>query len=210
MTITIDNVRIDTDVERGAEGGPEFKTDVIVLASGEDSANQKWANPRRRWDISYGIQDMADLRSIIAFFKARRGRARGFLFRDWTDYELANENIGTGDSTDGSDGTAAFQITKLYDDAVNPYTRTITRPTSGELIVQVAGVTQTETTHYTVDYSTGVITFTSGNHPLTGEAVTVTGEFDVPVRFDVDFLEIRAQWAGAGSLPSIEIIELRE
>ena len=210
MSMTIDSIRINTDVERGAEGGPEFKTIINTSASGSDEAVQQWTNPRRRWDISYGIQDITLLQSVITFFKGRRGRARGFLFRDWTDYTFTDQAIGTGDGTDGSDGTAAFQITKLYDDSVNPYTRNITRPTDGELVVSVDAVVKTETTHYTVDYSTGIITFTDGNIPLAGEAITVTGEFDIPVRFDTDFLELSAEWAGAASLPGIEIIELKE
>jgi uncharacterized protein (TIGR02217 family) len=209
--ITIDAVQIDEDVERGAEGGPEFSTIIVTAASGTEYADQRWSHPRRKWNIAYGIQSNADLQSIVAFFKARAGRARGFLFKDWMDYTLTDENIGTGDSADaGATGTAAFQITKLYTDTVNPYTRNITRPNATGLVVKVAGVTQTVTTDYTVDTTTGIITFQPGSIPTTGQAITVTGEFFVPVRFDTDFLEISAEWAQAGSLPDIDIIELKE
>ncbi len=208
--ITIDAVQIDEDIERGAEGGPEFSTIIVTAASGAEYADQRWSHPRRKWNIAYGIQSNSDLQSIVAFFKARAGRARGFLFKDWMDYTLTDENIGTGNSTDGTDGTAAFQITKLYTDAVNPYTRNITRPNATGFVVKVDGTTKTLTTHYTINTTTGVITFTAGNRPLAGQAITVTGEFFVPVRFDTDFLEISAEWAQAGSLPDIDIIELKE
>ena len=47
-------------------------------------------------------------------------------------------------------------------------TRAIQLPVAGTVEISVAGVLKTETTHYTVDYSTGVVTFTGGNIPAAG------------------------------------------
>ena len=62
-------------------------------------------------------------------------------------------------------------------------------PVNGTVEISVAGVPKTETTHYTVDYATGMVTFTPGNIPAAAQAVTATFEFDVPVRFAEDDLK---------------------
>ena len=79
----IDNTRLPIDVERGAKGGPVFNTTINVSDGGAVSANQNWAYPLYRGDIGYGIQSKDNLNEVIEFFWARRGRLRGFLFRDW-------------------------------------------------------------------------------------------------------------------------------
>ena len=45
--------------------------------------------------------------------------------------------------------------------------------------------------------------------PGSGVAVTAGFEFDVPVRFDADFLEIDLETFKAGAIPSIPLIEVR-
>jgi uncharacterized protein (TIGR02217 family) len=52
----------------------------------------------------------------------------------------------------------------------------------------VAGVEQVQDTAYTLDVTTGVITFLVGHIPAAGQEVRWTGEFDKPARFDVDHL----------------------
>ena len=46
---------------------------------------------------------------LIAFFRARKGRAFGFRFKDWNDYQALAETFGTGDET-----TRTFQPTRGY------------------------------------------------------------------------------------------------
>jgi uncharacterized protein (TIGR02217 family) len=74
--------------------------------------------------------------------------------------------------------------------------------------IKVAGVTKTETTHYTIDYSTGLVTFTSGNIPAAAQAVTATFEFDVPVRFAEDTLKVSMTMIDLGNIPSIPLLEV--
>lgn len=207
----VDATQLPEEVERGAAGGPEFKTAIVETDGGNETANINWVYPRIGWDVGYGIQSKTDLEAVIRFFYARRGRARGFLFKDWADYQLPTGNlIGTGDSTTGSDGTAAFQIVKVYSDTVLPFSRKITRPKNTTLVVKVNAVTKTEGVHYNVNYTTGIITFTNPNRPLTGEPIVVEGEFFVPCRFVDDKLSVMVEWANAMSIPNIGIIEVRE
>lgn len=198
MAIPIDNVRLPEDIERGAVGGPLFNTALVTLDGGYEQSQQNWEIPRRQWQIGYGVQTKQDYEDVLAFFMARRGRARGFRFKDWSDYAITDQIIGTGDGA-----TDQFQIYKRYDDAILPFDRPVTQIVSGSLTVTLNG---TPTVLYTL-LSTGIIDFTSP--PGAGVVIRVTCEFDVPVRFDNDQITVDLIWEDAGSIPSIGIIEVR-
>lgn len=200
MPIPIDNTRLPVDIEQGAAGGPRFNTVIAPLDNGYEQAQINWSAPRRKWDISYGVQTRAAYETIIKFFHARRGRARGFLFKDWSDFKVQSTQIGTGDGTNKD-----FQIIKIYDDSILPFTRNITRPIASTLTVQVNGIT---TTSYTL-LSGGIIRFLSA--PAAAAVVSVLYcEFDIPVRFDTDALVVKLGWSEVGAIPSLPVIELRD
>ena len=205
--------RFPTDISRGAQGGPERRTDVVVLGSGFEERNSRWANSRRAWNAGYGIKSLDDLHAVIAFFEERRGRLHGFRWRDPTDWKSCapegtpaalDQDIGTGDGT-----TAAFQLVKTYGSAFNPWTRAITKPVAGTVLVAVDGVTQTLGTAFTVDTATGLVAFQPGHGPSADAAITAGFEFDVPVRFDTDSIRVQASTFQAGEVPSIPVIEVR-
>lgn len=200
----IETPRFPDDIAYGSSGGPEFKTFIFEGQSGIEQRHQAWARHRHRYDVSYDIRDKDSMDTVRAFFYNVKGRATGFRFKDWSDYELTDENIGTGDGAE-----TVFPITKTYTSGASTYVRRIFKPIASGLVVKVDGVTQTLTTDYTVNTTTGVITFTGGGTPGSGLAVTVTCEFDVPVRFDTDQLAaahdgwLQESW---GSIPLVEII----
>lgn len=147
--------RFPTAISRAAHGGPERRTDVVVLGSGAEERNARWADSRRSYNAGYGVKSLDDLHAVIAFFEERRGRLHGFRWRDPTDWKSCapegtpaalDQPIGTGDGT-----TAIFQLTKTYGSAFNPWTRAITKPVAGSVLIAVAGVTQTPITAYGVD-----------------------------------------------------------
>jgi uncharacterized protein (TIGR02217 family) len=205
--------RFPTAISRAAHGGPERRTDVIVLGSGAEERNARWADSRRSYNAGYGIKSLDDLHAVIAFFEERRGRLHGFRWRDPTDWKSCtpeatpsalDQPIGTGDGT-----TAAFQLTKTYGSSFTPWIRDITKPVANSVLIAVAGVAQTPTTAFTVDTSTGLVAFQPGHVPAAGAAITAGFEFDVPVRFDTDKLEINLQGFRHGAIPSIPIVEIR-
>lgn len=200
------DIRLPTNIERGARGGPQFRTSIVETSSGYEQRNGEWAKARMTWDASYGVQTKADYDDLIEFYYARRGKLYGFRFKDWTDFEATGENIGTGDGMETD-----FQLTKTYSDAAGTYVRTILLPVTSPntVTVYVAGSPQTIITHYTIETG-GIIRFTGGNEPAMGDAVTADFEFDVPVRFDTDFLELDVQYYNAASLPNIGLRELRQ
>ncbi len=76
-------------------------------------------------------------------------------------------------------------------------------------MVAVAGVVKSSGTDYTVDHTTGLVTFVAGQIPAAGEAVTAGFEFDVPVRFDTDRLDVNLSGFEHGAIPNIPIVEIR-
>jgi uncharacterized protein (TIGR02217 family) len=53
------------------------------------------------------------------------------------------------------------------------------------------------------------VTFLAGDVPAVGAIVTAGYEFDVPVRFDADRLEISLSGFQHGVIPNIPIVEVR-
>ncbi len=197
--------RLPVNVEQGAEGGPGFKTTILTLADGSEQRQIEWARVRGTWDVAYGIQSKEDIEPVQNHFYARNGRGYGFPFKDWIDFEMELATIAIGDNT-----TVAFQIYKPYTSGGYTYFRKLTRIVTGTVVVKVNGVTKTETTHYTVGYDTGIITFTGGNTPATSAVIAVSCEFNVPVRYDTDTLKIRITWEDAMEVPTIPLLELKE
>jgi uncharacterized protein (TIGR02217 family) len=78
-------VRFPDNIAYGATGGPEFATTVVATGAGHEKRNVNWAEARGRWDVASGLKKQAQIDELIAFFRARRGKAYGFRFKDLTD-----------------------------------------------------------------------------------------------------------------------------
>ena len=74
-------IRFPDNIAYGATGGPEFATTVVVTGAGHEQRNVNWAEARGRWDVASGLKNQAQLDELIAFFRARKGRAYGFRFK---------------------------------------------------------------------------------------------------------------------------------
>ena len=202
-------VRFPDNISRGARGGPERRTQIVEMASGDEERNGSWADSRRRYDASYGIRKADDLAAVTAFFEARRGRLYGFRWKDWADYKsgLPSANPTAVDQPIGTGNGAAttFQLVKLYTSGAQSWTRTISKPVAGTVTLALNGVTQI--TGWTVNTTTGLVTFVAA--PAPGVAITAGFEFDVPVRFDTDTLDVTLDFERLGSITSIPLIEVR-
>jgi uncharacterized protein (TIGR02217 family) len=199
------------DIALRSAGGPQRRTDIVALGSGREERNARWAHSRRRYDAGYGVKTLEALSEVVAFFEERRGMLYGFRWRDRLDHSsgvgdvtAADQVIGTGDGT-----TAAFQLVKTYGSIHAPYQRPIVKPVAGSVRVAVDGIEKTEDTDFSVDATTGVVTFLAGHIPATGKAVTAGFLFDVPVRFDTDYLEVDLSAFAAGAIPKIPLVEIR-
>jgi uncharacterized protein (TIGR02217 family) len=206
------DVRFPLDISLRGRGGPERRTDIVTLGSGREQRNARWARSRRRYEAGYGVKTLAALSSVIAFFEERRGRLYGFRWRDRSDYSSGSPGasvtpldqvIGQGDGV-----KTAFQLVKTYGASFAPYTRDIVKPVTGTVRVAVAGVEKSAGGDFSVDTTTGMVTFAPANIPPAGATVTAGFLFDVPVRFDTDYLEIDFAAFEAGEIPKIPLIEL--
>lgn len=202
-------VRFPDNISRGARGGPERRTQIVELASGDEERNASWANSRRRYDVAYGIRRADDLAAVVAFFEARNGRLHGFRFKDWGDHKSClpsgtpvptDQLIGTGDGA-----TTAFQLVKRYASGSQTWVRTITKPVAGTVRVALDGAEQLS--GWTVNTTTGVLTFDIA--PAAGVAITAGFAFDVPVRFATDLLDVTLDLERLGSITSIPLLEIR-
>jgi uncharacterized protein (TIGR02217 family) len=202
-------IRFPDNISRGARGGPERRTQIVELASGDEERNASWASSRRRYDVAYGIRRADDLAVVVAFFEARNGRLHGFRYKDWADYKsgLPSQAITATDQQIGT-GTGSLktlQLTKRYVSGAQSWTRTIAKPVAGTVRVALGMVEQMS--GWTVDTTTGVVTFTIA--PGNGVVVRAGFEFDVPVRFDTDVLDVTLDIERLGSITSIPLLEIR-
>lgn len=191
--------RFPTDISYGSTGGPEFSTEVVVLSSGHEKRNVNWTYPIERWQVAYGVREQSQLDALRNFFYARKGRAIGFRFKNHDDYQGTTEELGEGD-----DLTVDFQLVKIYASGGQTLTRKITKPVDGSVSVFIDDVEQGESL-WSLDTTTGIITLDSA--PSSGETVTATFEFDIPMRFDTDYLPINLAnyQARAADVPVVEI-----
>ena len=201
--------RFPDNISRGARGGPERRTQIVELASGSEERNASWANSRRRYDVAYGVRRADDLAAVVAFFEARNGRLHGFRFKDWADFKscLPSQTPGPTDQPIGTGNGAAaqFQLAKPYTSGAQSWTRAITKPVAGTVTIALNGTPLAS--GWSVSTATGLVTFTTA--PALGVAITAGFEFDVPVRFDTDALDVTLDLDRLGTITSIPLVEIR-
>ncbi|MWD28072.1 TIGR02217 family protein [Aquicoccus sp. SCR17] len=195
----------------GSAGGPERRTEIVPLASGYEERNTPWAHSRRRYDAGMGMRSLDDLAEVLAFFEARRGQLYGFRWKDWADYRSGqpsqevryeDQRIGTGDGF-----RTAFQLVKHYRSGEADYARPIAKPVAGTVVCGVQGDELREGVHFELDATTGIVTF--ARPPGEDMPVTAGFEFDVPVRFDTEAIQVSVATFQAGEVPSVPVVELR-
>lgn len=207
-------IRFPDAVAYGATGGPVWSTTIAALSTGAEQRNQNWVNARHRWNIATGIKRLADFHQVLRFFQARRGRLHCFRFKDWQDFSSApapDVPVSAMDQALGT-GPGPHQLVKLYADAGGGWTRTIRKPVAGTIRVSVGGIEQASsgwTYPWTVDVTTGLVTFTGPTPPPVGWVIRAGFEFDVPVRFDTDALAGTYETWRAVAVRDIDLIEIR-
>jgi uncharacterized protein (TIGR02217 family) len=193
-------VQFPPDISYGAAGGPAYSTSVVATLSGHEKRNTNWSQARGRWNVAHGLKKREQVATLISFFRARKGRAHGFRFKDWTDYQAFAQSLGAGDGT-----TKTFQLVKLYASGGVIESRTIAKPVAATVKLTLGGVEQTS--GWTLDTTTGLVTFTTA--PGNGVAVAADFEFDVPARFDTDRMELTIETYQLARWTEIRVVEIR-
>ncbi len=203
-----DDILYPLSLGRDAGVSPEFSTSVAVTASGHERRNSLWSDARLRFDVGPGVRSDQELGTLITFFRARRGAARGFRLSDPFDFSsnsmtgtptMLDQKIGIGDGLQ-----ASFRLVKNYGDEHDPQVRPITRPLADTISVSVDGVAAENW-----DAGTGgIINFAAA--PAAGTIIRAGFLFDVPVRFAEDRLDVTGANFAAGEAPSVPLVEIRE
>lgn len=166
--------RFPDKISFGATGGPQYSTDVVQTSGGYEYRNQAWQYPLHAWTVGHDARLDHLFGELRAHYRAMKGKANGFRFKDWSDYKCPDDaGIGVFSMIDATH----FQMFKAYPTTGSPYeARKITKPVAGTLAITGGTVAST-------DYTTGIVTMTSGTPTLW------TGQFDVPCRYDTDQMD---------------------
>jgi uncharacterized protein (TIGR02217 family) len=232
-----DSAVFPTTLDLGTAGGPSFENVIQESPSGRSVRIARMTEPVMRYEIVRQDVSLTDAASLLRFVRARHGSLHGFRLLDFADFSTATDNVSQVAEDGGADrhqigvgdgSTTVFRLSKTYTDSGESVVRRIEKPmtlaqaqavtnvcdylatlTTGQhLRVWVDGTEKTEGTDYTVDYSTGTVTF--GTAPTTGHVILWAGYFHVPVRFGVEadkFLRVLAPVAITRSFDGLTMVE---
>jgi uncharacterized protein (TIGR02217 family) len=193
-------VSLPSSIEHGAKGGPRFNTSLFIGANGAEYRSVNWQRSVGTWAISLGYRDddrnsYDDFQQLLNVFYVSRGNGYGFLFKDWSDYAAVDQPMAL---IPGSGG--AMQLQKVYSVGVGSYARRITRPVVSSVVITLDGAPQ------------GGISISPGGGVILGanSSMRASFQFVIPVRFDIDALEIDVEVDGLVNCPSINLVEVME
>jgi uncharacterized protein (TIGR02217 family) len=192
--------RFPSDISFKASGGFEFKTDITTLSSGYEKRNINWQSARAKYELNYSEISKIQANKIMSFFLACKGKAIGFRFKDWNDFEAKNQTIAIADGL-----KKTFQLIKNYGEENFVYKRKITKPVENSLLIFVNNAHITNGVN--VDYTSGIITFDEA--VANSAIISASYEFDVPVRFNSDVISNDFENYNKNSFKKIELIEIK-
>ncbi|GJD52407.1 hypothetical protein OPKNFCMD_5172 [Methylobacterium crusticola] len=210
MPAPFHEVRFPVNLSYGSRGGPERRTEIVTLGSGDEERNALWRHSRRTYNAGPALRTAQDVALLLAFFEERRGPLHGFRWRDTFDHASAPPGVAVRPTDQvlgrGDGRTTTFQLVKTYGGAFSPYARPIAKPVAGSVRLALDGVAQAPE-RASVDTTTGLVTFRTA--PAAGALVSAGFAFDVPVRFASDRIAVDHQAVQAGLVADIPVIELR-
>jgi uncharacterized protein (TIGR02217 family) len=183
-----------------AVGGPGYYTTINPGFSGFEQRNQNWSQARAQYSVSFENKPLAAWQALEAMYHAARGMANGFRLFDPGDYSGLGQFQALGDGS-----TKTFQMQKTYTFPISAYEvvrpvqklitskvldfqgnalpDTVTIYLSGTPQAHNAGYVAGGSAAYTLDETTGLITFVTA--PGLGVVITSDFQYHIPVRFDL-------------------------
>lgn len=210
------DARLPDRIEMNARGGPAYSTTVLKMQSGREKRNINWPVSLGTWDVAYGARKLSDIREIVDCFDVMYGMGHTFRFRDWMNYKLLRQTIGTTDGTD-----ATWQLYRRRSFGGQNRDQPIYLPVSGTVRCWVDNVERTMgsgSSEFQVSLTTGVITLGATLAALSAKTIEAACQFDRHVRFNTDNL----RWAielmeiagdeeeddGVAGIPEVPIVEV--
>lgn len=202
--------RLPIGVRIGMQSQEMFSVDVSV-----DAANNRYTKlispvPQYAFSFDY-IKKSSDLAaSVLSLYRRVYGSYAGFRVYAHDDHTTAQDGVSEPtalDCTLKQITSTVYQLQKEYGlgqtalPTIGRPKRLLKKPISGSAKIAVAGAVVT--TGFTVDYTTGLVTFVS---PPAG-AVTGGCKFDIPCAF-VDSFDVSALEKGWREISGIALIEI--
>ncbi len=184
------------DIPYVVSGGPEFQTYIETSINGFELRNLNWHSSRMKYNLTLSMCSKMTITNVQNFFWNMQGRVTGFRFYDHLDYAVKNEFITVIKNKNNN----VFQLIKHY----GSYKRTITKPVINTVKIYL----NKQQVDAEINFLNG--TFTINKELLLEEMiVTADFEFDVPVRFDNDFLEVKINDFNSYSIENLKLVELK-
>ncbi|MBL4807837.1 MAG: DUF2460 domain-containing protein [Rhodobacteraceae bacterium] len=211
------DVRLPESISNGAQYSTKRRTEISVLANGNERRSTPQRDSRRSMNIAFGIRRDSDVGQIVDLWEIVQGELFAFRVQWPLDFKSCDPRfsalsddqlIGVGDGA-----VIDFQLVKTISIGAQSYVRNVTAIVADSILVAVDGLAQVEGVDFTADYDTGIISFTAPV-PDTLE-ITAGYEFDLIMRFQGgDLVAVMDSWAGDGvgwdygSVPEINLVEV--
>lgn len=187
-------------VSAGLVWGPRYQTDIVICGGGDEVRNQAWSEPRREADAAKACETDQQRKDLIAFFRIVAGMVYSWKVRDWSDYLVT-----TSEGRFSAINSTTFQMVKRHTLDGLTADQDVTLPETAT-IYDEGGVLMVESTDYTLDDLTGILTIL-GSPAIV--PTTWSGTYFVRARFDTDRIALVAETVDFFRSQSIPIIEVR-
>jgi uncharacterized protein (TIGR02217 family) len=178
--VSFHDVRIDDGlIIYDSDGGPEFSTEITPTATGNEKRQENYEEGLGSWDIGERMVTGVELKAIETFFRARKGRAYSFRWKDWGDYIILAAEGRIGATAAGA-GVPTYDLWRRLSDSAGDDDRriwllvatTFAGFRNGSPVAEGAGAGEISS----VDLVNGQVTFiadaTSGATSITPGATT--------------------------------------
>lgn len=181
----------------------EWKTDIVEYDNKNNQRNRVWSTPRRHWFLNFAFMEKRIRDRIIEVFNRAKGMYDSFLLKDEDDYSATSNFVGDGE-------TKIFQLEKDYypisaDFSEVGWTEDKKDIKESTVTVKIGGVPQPS--GWSVNYTTGIITFTAA--PADEVAIEVSFQFYFRVMFTADTYLDRKIWP-KNVRYEVDVLELLE
>lgn len=152
------------------DGGPEYETDVVIVGSGDRYRNSSRDEGLYRANVGNRVVTLDELQSDLKFFRARKGKAIGFLVKDWGDFTCPSSEGRLGQDAIGT-GIPTYDCWRRYADAAGSDFRRLWKLKTGTVTVYRNASPVTVgggAGQVAIDVTTGRVTFVADD----SEAVT--------------------------------------
>jgi|GEM_PF-5426110 len=171
----------------GWQGGPTFRTRIVMMANGRERRNAQWAQARHLYQMPFLNISQAKYASIKNMHLVCLAQVRAFLYWDPLGHAASGDVVGIA-----VPGQQEFQLSVLSENDGVYYQGDVfalyTPAADGAAIqaVPVLYVDGIATTEFSVDYDRGRVVF---DVPMAGgEEISWDGQYSRWVRFNHDDL----------------------